>query len=236
MTETTINERLASIAKNYGLSIRAFEKEIGVSNGFVKNASKGIGADKMQSILRIFPSVNEQWLLTGEGEMLKKEEKEEKEEVQTLPYREVSRKTKGAIPFFDDYMLAACGPSGFPDSLDLRYAKYIIVPDLPRCDFAIRTTGRSMINHQNPELSIPDGSIACCRYWHSTSYIRYGAIYAISTFDGIIIKKIMPSDDPDVLNCISYNSEEFPPFPLPKNEIYDNGLAEVIAVIAVKSV
>lgn len=71
MRQTTINERLAEIASNYKLSVRGFEKQIGVSNGFVKNASKGIGADKMQSILRAFPDVNEQWLLTGEGEMLK---------------------------------------------------------------------------------------------------------------------------------------------------------------------
>lgn len=71
MLQTTINQRLAEIAKNYKLSIRAFEKAIGVSNGFVKNASKGIGADKMQSILHRFPDINEEWLLTGKGEMLR---------------------------------------------------------------------------------------------------------------------------------------------------------------------
>lgn len=41
-----------------------------MSNGFVNNISKGIGADKLQRILRSFPDLNQSWLLNGEGEML----------------------------------------------------------------------------------------------------------------------------------------------------------------------
>lgn len=45
----------------------------GLSNGYVNNISKGIGADKLQRILGAYPMLNQDWLLTGEGEMVKKE-------------------------------------------------------------------------------------------------------------------------------------------------------------------
>ena len=56
--------------KSKGLSQRKFERIIGVSNGFVNNISKGIGAEKLQRILREFPELNSDWLLNGYGEMI----------------------------------------------------------------------------------------------------------------------------------------------------------------------
>ncbi len=71
--ETTVKERLIRFIKAEGLSIRRFEMLTGLSNGFVKNMSKGLGADKMRSILQVFPQLNSTWLLTGNGEMLTSE-------------------------------------------------------------------------------------------------------------------------------------------------------------------
>ena len=68
--EQTVKQRLISFLKFKNLSQAKFEKAIGVSNGFVNNISKGIGADKLQRILSIYPELNTDWLITGEGEML----------------------------------------------------------------------------------------------------------------------------------------------------------------------
>ncbi len=68
--ETTVKQRLIYFIKSKGFSQGRFEKEVGLSNGFVNNISKGIGADKLQRILRSFPDLNQSWLLNGEGEML----------------------------------------------------------------------------------------------------------------------------------------------------------------------
>ena len=68
--EATVKERLIRFIKAEGLSVRRFEMLTGLSNGFVKNMSKGLGADKLRSILQVFPQLNSTWLLTGEGEML----------------------------------------------------------------------------------------------------------------------------------------------------------------------
>lgn len=64
--ETTVKQRLIYFIKSKGFSQGRFEKEVGLSNGFVNNISKGIGADKLQRILRSFPDLNQSWLLNGE--------------------------------------------------------------------------------------------------------------------------------------------------------------------------
>jgi len=55
------------------LTIRTFEKTTGMSNGSfssqLKN-NKTIGVDKLENILRTYPEINPQWLLTGKGNMI----------------------------------------------------------------------------------------------------------------------------------------------------------------------
>ena len=70
----TVKERLIAFIKNRELTQRRFENIIGVSNGYVRNISKGLGAEKMAEISLHFPELNTHWLLTGEGEMLNKTE------------------------------------------------------------------------------------------------------------------------------------------------------------------
>lgn len=69
--QDTVKERLVTFIKRKGLSQKKFETMVGLSNGYVNNISKGIGAEKMQRILSVFPELNQEWLLTGEGAMLK---------------------------------------------------------------------------------------------------------------------------------------------------------------------
>lgn len=82
--ESTVKQRLIDFIKYKNLSQAKFERAIGVSNGFVNNISKGIGADKMQRILSTFPELNQTWLLTGEGSMLKQDNPQPKSEDTSL--------------------------------------------------------------------------------------------------------------------------------------------------------
>ena len=64
-------ERLKKYVKSQGLTISAFEKAINVSNGYINSISKGIGGENLMAIIEKSPNLNINWLLTGEGEMLK---------------------------------------------------------------------------------------------------------------------------------------------------------------------
>lgn len=49
----------------------------GLSNGLLGNAFKtgrGLNSESIEKILNAYPEINAEWLLTGKGEMLKKEE------------------------------------------------------------------------------------------------------------------------------------------------------------------
>ena len=76
--ETGVKQRLVAFIKTAGLSQARFEKAVGVSNGYVNNISKGIGAEILQRIIRNYPTLNSSWLITGNGEMLNKAEEDVK--------------------------------------------------------------------------------------------------------------------------------------------------------------
>ena len=69
--ESTIKERLADFISAQKMSINKFEKECGLSTGYVRNMRKSISPDKLRSIVQKFPELNPGWLMTGEGNMLR---------------------------------------------------------------------------------------------------------------------------------------------------------------------
>lgn len=72
-----VKERLLSFVKYKRLSNLAFEKSCGLSNGYLRNFKGNLGQDKLANILAAFPELNKDWLLYGEGEMLKGQQKSE---------------------------------------------------------------------------------------------------------------------------------------------------------------
>lgn len=75
-----------------GLSARQFDLSIGASNGYTLRMNKNkasVGSDVIENIIRAYPDLNVEWLLTGEGKMLKSEMEEEPLEFDKLPpYRQ----------------------------------------------------------------------------------------------------------------------------------------------------
>lgn len=74
MTKKTENNdikgRLLLFVKHLGLGQNAFEKQTGLSVGYIANIQKTIGADKLLKIINKYPELNLMWLVSGEGEML----------------------------------------------------------------------------------------------------------------------------------------------------------------------
>lgn len=70
MTENqTLKERLILFIKEMGMSVYAFEKECGLSQGYVKNIGEKIPSDKLGKISKQFPVLSTSWLMFGEGPM-----------------------------------------------------------------------------------------------------------------------------------------------------------------------
>lgn len=73
MSKTAV-ERTLEYAQSLGISITAFERSAGLSNGYLKTMQKrgsSMGAEQMEKVLNYCPELSEVWLLTGNGPMLK---------------------------------------------------------------------------------------------------------------------------------------------------------------------
>lgn len=65
-----IKDRLILFESSTGLRRSTFEKKAGFSNGYINNFKGNLGDEKLESLLKAFPELNQHWLMTGKGEML----------------------------------------------------------------------------------------------------------------------------------------------------------------------
>lgn len=66
-----MKDRIITFVNHLGIPVSKFEKECGFSNAYVKNIRTGISASKLSAILKAYPQLNPEWLMTGKGEMLR---------------------------------------------------------------------------------------------------------------------------------------------------------------------
>ena len=64
-------ERILQYLEYKSIRKSKFYKDVGLSNGFLDKV-KDIGSGKLELILKSYPDINPEWLLTGKGNMLKK--------------------------------------------------------------------------------------------------------------------------------------------------------------------
>jgi hypothetical protein len=67
----SINKRTKTFVKSQEITMKAFEKSINASNGYINNITRSIGLEKIDLIVEKYPLLNIEWLLTGKGDMLK---------------------------------------------------------------------------------------------------------------------------------------------------------------------
>jgi hypothetical protein len=65
-----ISDRIIQYLESKAISKNKFYIQTGLSNGFL-DKKPNIGADKIEIIYSNYPDINVEWLITGEGEMLK---------------------------------------------------------------------------------------------------------------------------------------------------------------------
>ncbi|MFC4477295.1 S24 family peptidase [Flavobacterium chungangensis] len=134
-------ERVREYLDYKGISKYKFCNDLGFSNKFLDNSSN-MGTDKACKILHYYPDLNSEWLLTGNGPMIK-------EENTSVVVMNSDRKTVDSlhanqeIPLYDLEAVAGLRElfsSGEPQ----RILDTIKIPNLPKCDGAISVTGDSM--------------------------------------------------------------------------------------------
>lgn len=115
----------------------------------------------------------------------------------------VSAVPRGTLPVIPTEAMA--GTLGeFEDSVHAYECERMISP-IKGADYAIKVCGDSM----SPE--IPNGSQILVKKIWEEEFIEWGKIFCLDTRNGAVIKRIYPTDNPDVVECRSVNPE-YPPF------------------------
>lgn len=240
-----ISDSIRAFIKEQGISARALEQAIGCSNGVISRCiSKGtdISSQWVSKIIEIYPHLNPTWLLLGEGDMFRNsfeksapESKTDNEDYnkkspikpqQCNDYENIFNKsrTPNSIPLVS---VKAVGGFAGTDFLinENDIEGYYVIPKFRNLnvDFLIEISGDSMMPRFYP------GDIIACSIVHNSRFIQWNKPYLIATReDGMIVKRIKPSTEPDSILAVSDNAE-YDPFDIPKSDI--DGLARVVGVI-----
>lgn len=199
--EDSIKNRTITFVNYLGIKMKNFEEKCNLSSGYVTSMRKGFGADKLNNVLIAYPELSRDWLLYGEGEMLKaknlpeKEEKPKGKDIPLLPINAIG----GAL-------------DGFNGGVMPYECEWINVP-LKFADMAITVAGDSMF----PEY--PSGCVVIIKKINEKSFIEWGNVYVLDTVNGTIIKRVQPcEEDESYVVCESVN-EYYKPFKVPVSDV-----------------
>lgn len=135
----------------------------------------------------------------------------------------VSAVPRGTLPVIPTEAMA--GTLGeFEDSVHAYECERMISP-IKGADYAIKVCGDSM----SPE--IPNGSQILVKKIWEEEFIEWGKIFCLDTRNGAVIKRIYPTDNPDVVECRSVNPE-YPPFRVNVRSVF--GWYRVLMVMCMK--
>lgn len=215
----TIFDRISTIVEKFGNGKNTvFASLIGVSEANVRNYKNGVmpKADFLEKIARSF-DININWLLTGEGNMLRTES--EKEE--NIPVAHPSDSPMEGIPLIPISAMAGAF-TGEQTVLEYECERFV-VPTFKGAEFLISVKGSSMY----PKYNSGD-IVACKRLPMDDIFFQWNKVYVLDTDQGPLIKRVKPGSDKEHVLIVSDN-ERYEPFELPLERIYH--VALVIGVI-----
>ncbi len=201
-----IKERIIEFIDYKGISKNAFENACNMSKRYLSNLKGTPGARIIKNIHDAFPELNTTWLITGVGEMLLKDTKDQ----------ESALLDESRAPILPTVV------AGRPDVDILRYVhnnydnlelSRIIVMDTP-IDLWHIIRDDAMF----PTFKVGD-KIALLAYDKGEESPIPGKIYAVdTTSNGLIIRKLIPEENGAYI-AKSLNEEKYPDFIIKEEEI-----------------
>lgn len=200
-----LKERIKCVLEYSGKNISEFSRFVGFKTPqavreMLKGNTKSLSEAAAFKLLTAFPSVSKDWLLTGEGEMLK----EKSGEIE-IKEPSVQKESKVMIPLVHIDSVGGIHSSNELASSEQYIERLIPFPDARPGDVAILQSGNSMAP------TIPAGAIMQIRRvegWRE--YFGYGSDFVLWLTDERRITKQVLKYAPDPQNyvtCHSYNPE-----------------------------
>lgn len=215
--EETMKQRLITLLKAKHMTQTEFARHLGVTPTYIGAMRKGMPKERLKVVFDMFPDVNRDWLLYGEGEMF-------------LPDDENTPDlSKGYVVPMLPVEAFAGNLQLWSQVVQLKDCEKVVSP-VPGVDFGIRVSGNSM----EPEFQ--NGSVLFIKRINEKAFIPWGNPMVIDTENGVVVKVVYPVNEegarPDrdcrFIEARSYNPA-YPPFLIPTESIY--GLYRIITGI-----
>ena len=199
----TVKERLQHFLKNERIPASEFSRKMGLSPAYLASMRKSMPEEKVERLIQLYPQLNRDWLLYGEGSM----------------YRDLG--DSSIDPYkLHQHMVPLIPTQARAGSFDM-YAKGITADECkkiysPNIDakLAIRVMGDSM------EPVIHDGTLLFLERINEKAFIPWGSPLVLDTENGSLVKMLYPSEKGEnYLEARSYN-KEYPPFLVPTESIF----------------
>lgn len=217
----TVKDRTLEFIKFKGLTMKAFEQRCDLSTGYVTSMRKGYGSEKLNNVLTAFPELNREWLLYGEGDMLSSTSSAQPQP--SVKNERVADDEAYKVPLVPISALAG-SLNDFSLSVKRDDCETVISP-IKDIDMAIKISGDSM------EPEYPSDSQVFIKKVNERAFLEWGRVYVLNTCNGIVIKRLMPTNDPNTVLCESINPK-YPPFEVNLENV--NGVYRVIMCMSFK--
>lgn len=217
----TVKDRTLEFIKFKGLTMKAFEQRCDLSTGYVTSMRKGYGSEKLNNVLTAFPELNREWLLYGEGDMLSSTSSAQSQP--SVKNEHVTDDEAYKVPLVPVSALAG-SLNDFSLSVKRDDCETVISP-IKDIDMAIKISGDSM------EPEYPSDSQVFVKKINERAFLEWGRVYVLNTCNGIVIKRLMPTADPNTVLCESINPK-YPPFEVNLENV--NGVYRVIMCMSFK--
>ena len=192
----TLGDRLNLAAKRFGFkTLASLERSMGLTKNSLTKIGDGANTRTILKVVEKIPQLNIEWLLTGEGGMVKAE-------------------AQGVLPLLP--FSAVAGFLSDNNNDESVFEDAFVVPDFTKrgAEFAIRVDGDSM----SPRFQ--SGEILAVKIVRDPSFFQWGRVYVLSTTQGCVIKKLYPDpDDDNSVICRSEDTAGYPDYSLPKSDI-----------------
>lgn len=207
-----VKERIRKYLEYKDISDYRFEKDMSLSKGYL-NKAKNPTADVLIKMCGIYTDLSSEWLLRGGGDMIK-------DEVSNIAMEQDEGKL---IPLYRSEAAAGFGTDDFaikPSDIE----GYYKIKEFMNADFMLHVRGDSMFPLYKPGDTVAVREIKECKF------IQWGKPHLLAArYQGLLIKRLYPGDREDEVAAVSENSEIYPPFKIPIEEI--TGIALVIGTV-----
>lgn len=222
-TNIVVSQRFKSFLEHVGMNIPELSKKLGYSRCDklynIVNGKYLPSFEILQDITKNFVGFNANWMLTGEGDMMLSNKKENYTN-NNCNIRKAEYGERG-IPLVPLHAMAGM-LVGEQQVMEYECERYV-VPAFQDADFLITVKGNSM----SPTYTSGD-LVACKRLNLGSVFFQWNKTYVIDTDQGALIKRIQPGHDKQHITIVSDNSD-YAPFELETEHIY--AVALVVGMI-----